>query len=295
MIESAYYLRSRWGFTRNFFEPLTPASCLLSPVNWSPMAYEINESDLERQRLLQKIMEPVTDKLLNQLQLSGSLRCLDLGCGMGETTRQLAARLEKSSEVVGVDQDKELLEMAASIGPVEGCSITFQQGDAARLGFEDESFHFVFARYLLHHLSDPEKVLAEMLRVSKPGGIVAVQEPDCAKQYCHPHSWAYERIPDLYSRLFANAFVGRELYALFRQLGVAEPGLDVETIAGVNEELRRSYRMVIEAVGPALIEKGILDPGELEELVGELRRVEEQIDTLCVWSPTFSVWGVRPA
>ncbi len=259
------------------------------------MAYEISESDLERQRLLQTIMEPVTDKLLNQLQLSGTLRCLDLGCGMGETTRQLAARLEKSSEVVGVDQDEKLLEAAASIGPAEGCSITFQQGDATRLDFEDESFHFVFARYLLHHLSDPEKVLGEALRVSKPGGIVAVQEPDCAKQYCHPGSWAYERIPDLYSRLFANAFVGRELYALFRQLGCAEPSLDVETIAGVNVELRRSYRMVIEAVGPALIEKEILAPDELEELLRELRRVEEGEGILCVWSPTFSVWGVRPA
>jgi hypothetical protein len=65
------------------------------------------------------------------------------------------------------------------------------------------------------------------------------------------------------------------------------------TIAGVNVELRRSYRMVMEAIGPVLIEKGILDAQELQELGEELRRVEEQDDMLCVWSPTFSVWVNR--
>ena len=258
------------------------------------MAYTISETNLERQRLLQRIMEPVTDRLLDQLQFPAGIRCLDLGCGIGETTRQLAAKLEKMSEVVGVDQDRELVNAASSITPADGCLITFQQGDANRLGFEDESFHFVFARYLLHHLTDPLEVLKEMLRVCKPGGMVAVQEPDCAKQYCYPDSWAYERIPDLYQHLFASAFVGRELYSLFRQLGCTEPYLDVETIAGMDVELRRSYRMTIEAVGPALIDKGILNPDELEELLGELRRVEGTEGTLCVWSPVFSVWGLRP-
>ena len=259
------------------------------------MAYTISEANLERQRLLQRIMGPVTDRLLDRLQLPAGVRCLDLGCGMGETTRQLAARLEKTSEVVGVDQDWELVKVASSITPTHGCSITFQQEDATRLGFDDESFHFVFARYLLHHLNDPLEVLGEMLRVCKPEGIVAVQEPDCAKQYCYPGSWAYEKIPDIYSRLFANAFVGRELYSLFLKSGFTEPFLEVETIAGTNIELRRSYRMTIEAVGPAVMDKGILTPAELEELLVELRRVEGQEDTLCVWSPVFSVWGMRPA
>jgi hypothetical protein len=83
------------------------------------------------------------------------------------------------------------------------------------------------------------------------------------------------------------------LYSLFKQLDCPSPHLDVMTIAGVNVELRRSYRMVIEAIGPVLIEKGILDAQELQELGEELRRVEEQDDVLCVWSPTFSVWVNR--
>ena len=93
--------------------------------------------------------------------------------------------------------------------------------------------------------------------------------------------------------MFANAFIGRQLYSLFRRLGCPSPHIDVMTLAGVNIELRRSYRMVMEAIGPALMEKGILDSKELEDLCEELRRVEEQDDVLCVWSPTFSVWVNR--
>ncbi len=257
------------------------------------MAYAISEQNLERQKLLARIMAPVTDRLLESLPLPSASRCLDIGCGMGETTRQLAGKLGNGVELIGVDQDPNLIEVARSGPPVADAKITFQQGDAAHLEFDDQTFDFVFARYLLHHLDHPQAVLAEMLRVCKSGGIVAVQEPDCAKQYCFPDSWAFERIPEIYGSLFANPFIGRRLYSLFQQLGCPSPHLDVITKAGVNVELRRSYRMVMVAIGPALIEKGILDSKELQELCDELRRVEEQEDVLCVWSPTFSVWVNR--
>ncbi len=65
------------------------------------------------------------------------------------------------------------------------------------------------------------------------------------------------------------------------------------TVAGINVELRRSYRMVMEMIGPALIEKGILSLEELEKLCVVLKRVGQQDDVLCEWSPTFSVWVNR--
>jgi ubiquinone/menaquinone biosynthesis C-methylase UbiE len=257
------------------------------------MAYAISEQNLERQRLFANVIRSVTDRLLEHLPVPSGSRCLDLGCGIGETTRQLAEKLNNVAELIGVDQDSNLIDVARSALSAEGSIMTFRQGDAAHLEFEDETFDFVFARYLLHHLDHPQAVLAEMLRVCKSGGIVAVQEPDCAKQYCYPESWAYERIPEIYGRVFANPFIGRQLYSLFQQLGYPSPHLDVTTLAGVNVELRRSYRMVMEAIGPALTEKGILESEELEEMCKELRRVEKQKDVLCVWSPTFSVWVNR--
>jgi len=51
--------------------------------------------------------------------------------------------------------------------------------------------------------------------------------------------------------------------------------------------------MVMEMIGPALIEKGILNLEELEKLCVVLKRVGKQDDVLCEWSPTFSVWVNR--
>jgi SAM-dependent methyltransferase len=75
------------------------------------------------------------------------------------------------------------------------------------------------SRYLLMHLPEPEAVLKEMLRVCKSGGAVAVQEPDFSFQRCYPDSWAYERLPGLFSRLFPDAFLGPKLWSLFEKLG----------------------------------------------------------------------------
>jgi len=63
------------------------------------MAYVISELNLERQKLLGKVLAPVTDRLLSALQLRSGVRGLDLGCGMGETTRQLARTLDKTNKI----------------------------------------------------------------------------------------------------------------------------------------------------------------------------------------------------
>ena len=82
------------------------------------MAYVISELNLERQKLLGKVLAPVTDGLLSVLQLPSGARGLNLGCGMGETTRQLARTLNKPNEIVGVELNPDLVERRRNYPPV---------------------------------------------------------------------------------------------------------------------------------------------------------------------------------
>src|SRR5205814_9061074 len=179
--------------------------------------------NLERQKLLGKVLAPVTDRLLSALHLRSGVRGLDLGCGMDETTRQLARTLDKPNEIVGLELNPDLVETTKKLSSGEQHGVSFEQGDVSALEFADNSFDFVFARYLLMHLFEPEAVLKEMLRVCKSGGTVAVQEPDFSFQRCYPDSWAYERLPDLFRRLFPDAFLGPSYGRCFKSLVIAHP------------------------------------------------------------------------
>ncbi len=259
------------------------------------MAYTIDEQkNLDRQRLLGKIYAGHTDQLLDSLDLPPEVRCLDIGCGIGETTRQLAGRLGSSGEVVGLDINATLLAVAGDTPSGFGANIVYQEGDAHNLEFEDESFDFVFVRYVLQHLAKPEIVLAEMLRVCKPGGIVAVQEPDLSKCYCFPPNWAVERISDYWCRLMANSSIGSRLWPLFSELGYSSVNVDFE-LCGLYEGAaqKQILRLTYEATGPALIERGLSTRSEFEAMLEEFKRIEQDESVFLPGFPLYYGWVVR--
>ena len=188
------------------------------------MSYPIDEQNFERQRLLARVLEPITKRLLDELRLRPDSRCLDIGCGIGETTRLIARYLGPQSECTGVDQDAALIQVAQT-GPSTGARLLFRVCDATKLPFEDETFDFVFTRYLLVHVQEALTLLREMIRVARKGAVVAAQEGDFMfNQCCYPDSWAYKRLNDIWGAVFANATVGRQLVALFREAGCRPTG-----------------------------------------------------------------------
>lgn len=258
------------------------------------MSYIFDEhKNLERQRLLGLVQIKLTGQLLDTLNLPPGIRCLDLGCGIGESTRLLAARLGASSETIGLDIDPALLETARKSSDM-GAKVTYEQGDARTLPFEDGSFGFVFARCLLQHLPKPEIVLSEMLRVCRPGGIVAVQEPDLSKHYCFPHNWAITKLTASLAKLVTNPVIGLELWSLFNGLGYPSANVNLE-LFGLYEgtALKRVYCLSLEATRTLLVERGFIDENEVETLLEECRRVEQDEAVLCLGCPFFSAWVVR--
>ena len=111
-------------------------------------------------------------------------------------------------------------------------------------------------------------------------------------QCCYPDSWAYKRLNDIWGALLANATVGRQLVALFREAGCRPAG----TMADICIEpgcsgLKRLYRMTFEAVGPALIAKGLLNENDFNALCQEFLRVETDEAAVCISNPVITVWS----
>lgn len=110
-----------------------------------------------------------------QLPLKSGDRVLDIGCGPGWFWAATAASLPDNLDLTLADLSQGMVQEA-----VERCtalpfgSVTGRQADAATLPFANDSFDAVIAMHMFYHLPDPFKAIAEMYRVLKPGGFVAV-------------------------------------------------------------------------------------------------------------------------
>lgn len=128
--------------------------------------------------------------------LDGSMQLLDVGCGPGTITCDLA-RLVHS--VTGIEPVEDVLETARSTAASRGIeNVQFQTDSVYALNFEDNSFDVVYAHQVLQHLSDPVAALEEMIRVTKPGGLVAARDADYHAMAWHPQPPALDRWMELY-------------------------------------------------------------------------------------------------
>jgi len=117
--------------------------------------------------------------------LRPGLDLLDVGCGVGSITVDLAARVAPG-RVVGVDVAEEVLATAREAARAAGADVRFVAADACALPFDDASFDVVHAHQVLQHLGDPVAALREMRRVVRPDGVVAVRDADYATVHAHP-------------------------------------------------------------------------------------------------------------
>ena len=118
--------------------------------------------------------------------LAPGQRLLDVGCGPGTVTIDLASRVAPG-EVVGLDLSAVVVDMAREAADAAGAAnVTFQAGDVYALPYEDSSFDVVHAHQVLQHLTDPVAALREMQRVTRSGGLVAVRDADYAAMTWHP-------------------------------------------------------------------------------------------------------------
>ena len=109
--------------------------------------------------------------------LRAGMDLLDVGCGPASITADLAERVAPG-RVVGLDAAAGALEAARATLSERGLSeqVELTSGDVMALPFEDASFDVVHAHQVLQHLADPVGALAEMRRLTRPGGIVAVRD-----------------------------------------------------------------------------------------------------------------------
>jgi SAM-dependent methyltransferase len=206
--------------------------------------------------------------------LKPGMSVLDIGCGPGTITADLAARVAPGP-VTAVDQSGNVLDVArAEVQQRNLSNVSFATADVHKLEFPDDAFDIVHAHQVLQHVADPVQALREMRRVCVPGGIVAARDADYAGFVWFPRLPALDLWLDLYER--AARANGGEPDAGRRLLSWAlEAGFDDITPTGsvwcyATADAREWWggmwadRILHSDVGREMLASGLATPADLE-------------------------------
>ncbi|PFG32695.1 methyltransferase domain-containing protein [Sanguibacter antarcticus] len=222
--------------------------------------------------------------------LRPGMSVLDVGCGPGTLTVDLA-RLVAPGQVTGVDAATSILRSARELAAGSRLgNVSFEHANAYQLPFADDTFDVVHAHQLLQHLSDPVAAIAEMRRVTKPGGIVAARDADYAAMTWYPESAGLTEWNALYHEVTSaygyQADAGRRLFSWFQEAGFVPD--DLTASAGVwcyaTPEARSWWgglwaeRCIASNFARQAKESNLADDVLLEELAHEWQRWSEQPD-----------------
>ena len=157
--------------------------------------------------------------------LSTTATLLDVGCGPGNISADLASRLEGGT-VVGIDLAPDGIEAARRDYGSAHENLTFGIGDVYNLAFADGHFDVVYAHQVLQHLTAPVDALREMRRVLRAGGLLAVRDADYGAFVWAPDDPLLVRWLELYHEItrhnHAQADAGRHLAAWVRAAGFGD-------------------------------------------------------------------------
>jgi SAM-dependent methyltransferase len=131
------------------------------------------ETWAELQSLLDMELRPLGRQAQAALDPQPGERVLDIGCGAGETSLDLAAAVSPGGAVLGVDLSRPMLDIAGRRAAESGLPARFEAADAQTFDFGGERFEAVFSRFGVMFFSDPAAAFANILKALKPGGRLA--------------------------------------------------------------------------------------------------------------------------
>ena len=213
---------------------------------------------------------------------------LDVGCGPGTITADLARRIPAGA-VVGIDRAPAVVADArAAFATSTHPTLHFEVGDVYALPFADATFDVVFAHQVLQHLADPVRALREMRRVLRPEGWLAVRDADYGAFVWYPGDPVLEEWRAVYHDVArangAEADGGRRLPGWVRAAGATDLRVSSSNWTYASDDERQWWgglwadRVRVSDFAHQAVEIGAATSEDLERFARAFRRWTEAPD-----------------
>ncbi len=226
------------------------------------------------------------------IRFENGARVLEAGCGIGAQTVLLAGN-SPGARITSMDLSQESLREAQKrVFQAGFTNVSFQEGDITHTSFNRGSFDHIFLCFVLEHLVHPLATLAHLTSLLTPGGTITVIEGDHGSTFFYPHSEAAMEairvLIDMQAEKGGNALIGRELYPLLSQAGLAD--LSVEPLIVyvdasrpnlVDGFIEKTFTAMVAGVGDEAVSSGRISQERWDEGIRGLRRTKEKDGTFC--------------
>lgn len=202
-------------------------------------------------------------RFLDLVRVRAGERVLEVGCGSGVVLRDVAARVGRRGEVVGVDPSRRAIEVARQLSRSQrgGAPVTLRVANGLDLPFREGRFDVVLAVTVVLHVAEPDALAREMLRTVRPGGRVGLQDQDFGTlAVTHPDRELTDRIlHGVVWKIYEEPYSGRRLPGLLREAGAEQIRLRTEVFQ--DTELEPYTKTFLERRAELAVRYGIVDAG----------------------------------
>jgi SAM-dependent methyltransferase len=211
--------------------------------------------------------------------LPETARCVDVGCGALGALRVLSRKVGPSGQVLGVDVDSKLLSAAEQFVAAEKLTnVELKKLDVFAAELPAESFDCVHVRFMFAPLGRADELLRQLVRITKRGGMIVVQEPDSASWDFEPSDEAWRQLKHeiLHAfRLGGGDFdAGRKLWRQFAEAGFQRRTIRSEslTLPGGHPYCRIGVQFAA-SLRERILRAGRINAAQLDDLVREGERL----------------------
>lgn len=249
------------------------------PADAASAGYIHGRSVVEQERL--RALNSLTNRsFIDYMALRGDEAVGDFGCGLGQLAHDIASRYP-CVQLTGIEKSEEYCAVARRRTAVHP-GVTIRCADALAGGLLSASFDVTYCRYFLEHVRSAADAAREMIRVTKPGGRIVVQENDLHNVLYEPEIPGHALVRQAYCRLQAqlggDPYVGRKLFTLFDVEAVAriELSLAPELYTAREPDAYRAWignsLRILATARDALVETGAVPADLVDSVLAEMDR-----------------------
>jgi ubiquinone/menaquinone biosynthesis C-methylase UbiE len=258
------------------------------------------ETELNRLRAQAEEYETSARWLLDSIGIESGTKVLDVGCGPVGVLRLLSEKVGPKGEVVGLEREPRFVELARREVERLGLqNVTLVEADALASGLDDDSFDLVHERLVMVNVPERRKLLSEMLRVTNPGGTIALEEIDNVSWVCEPphDSWAalISAFHDAFRAAGGDPFIGRKLPSMLREAGALEVQFRVTAEMPELGQYRRTHLVsLLDSTRDKVITQGLMEEQTFDAHRSALLEHLADPNTVVVDKLLVQCWGRKP-